>query len=63
MGFALFDFLATIVLAILTSYLLKTGFLTSFLSWFIAGEILHYMFGTQTAFLTAIGVVACPAKN
>jgi hypothetical protein len=31
--------------------------------WLVIGEILHYLFGTQTQFLTNIGVNACPEKN
>ena len=32
----------------------------TFITFFIFGEILHYLFGTQTAFLTMIGVkVGC----
>ena len=58
-GYALNDILATIVLALITSYLLKMGFLETFISWFIIGEILHYVFGTQTAVLTTLGIKAC----
>lgn len=55
-GYALNDTLATIVLALVTSYLLKLSFLPVLVFWLIAGEILHYAFGTQTAFLTSIGI-------
>ena len=54
------DILATIVLAIITSYVMNIHVLYSFLAWFVAGEILHYLFGTQTAFLTTLGINACP---
>jgi hypothetical protein len=56
MGFALNDFLATIFVAIITSYIYDISFIKSFLIWFILGEVLHYIFGTQTAFLTRIGI-------
>lgn len=56
MGFALNDFLATIVVAIITAYIYDISFIKSFLIWFILGEVLHYIFGTQTAFLTHIGI-------
>jgi hypothetical protein len=56
MGYAVNDTLATIVLAIVTAYLTKRNFLAMFVLWFVVGEILHYVFGTQTAFLTSIGV-------
>ena len=55
-GYALNDTLATIVLAALTSYLLKVSFLPTLIFWLVLGEILHYAFGTQTAFLTSIGI-------
>ena len=55
-GYALYDTLATIVLAAFTAYLLKVPFIPTLVIWFIVGELLHYLFGTQTAFLTSIGV-------
>jgi hypothetical protein len=27
--------------------------------WFVGGEILHWVFGSQTAFLTTLGIKAC----
>ena len=58
-GYAQNDIIATIVLAIITSLLLNTNLLETLVVWFIVGEVLHYAFGTQTAFLTTIGVKAC----
>jgi len=58
-GLALNDTLMTIVAAIITAYLFNISFLVSFAAWFITGEILHYLFGTNTAFLRMIGVTAC----
>jgi hypothetical protein len=55
-GFALNDTLGTIALAILSSYIFKISLVKSLIIWFVAGEILHYLFGVQTAFLTAIGI-------
>jgi hypothetical protein len=55
-GYALNDTLATIVLAFVTAYLLKLPFLGVLIFWLVVGEISHYAFGTQTAFLTSIGV-------
>jgi len=55
-GYALNDTLATVVLALLTSYLIRQPFLSVLIVWLVLGEILHYVFGTQTAFLTSIGV-------
>jgi hypothetical protein len=63
MGYALYDTLATIVLALASAYLFKLPFLPVLVFWFILGEILHYAFGTQTAFLTSIGVkVSCDSS-
>jgi hypothetical protein len=55
-GYALNDTLATIVLTAVTTYLFKLPFLPVLVFWLILGEILHYVFVTQTAFLTSIGV-------
>lgn len=56
LGLALNDILGTLVIAIITSYLLKINVLVSFVVWFILGEVLHYLFGTHTAFLEMIGM-------
>ena len=58
-GFALYDTLGTIVLAMLVTYFFKISLWKSILGMFILGEVLHYIFGTQTAFLTFIGIKAC----
>jgi len=57
-GLSLNDILLTIIGAILLSFLLGVNFWTVLLVFFILGEVLHYLFGTQTAFLTMIGVSA-----
>jgi len=59
MGLALNDTLATIVAAILTSWFFNVSLVYSFLGWFIGGEILHYAFGVNTAFLKMLGITAC----
>lgn len=60
-GIAAFDVLATIVLAFVTSLLFGTPFFMTFVIWFIVGEILHYIFGTQTAVLSFLHIDAsCP---
>lgn len=56
LGFALNDIIATIVGAIITSYMFKISFLYSFMLWFILGEVLHYVLGVDTAFLELIGL-------
>ena len=58
-GLALNDTLMTIAAAIITAYLFNISFIFSFIIWFVTGEILHYLFGTNTAFLRMIGVTAC----
>ena len=59
MGLALNDTLATIVVALLTSWILDFPFLYSLFLWFVAGEVLHYAFGVNTAFLKMIGITPC----
>jgi hypothetical protein len=59
MGLALNDTIATIIAALITSFVFNVSFLYSLLGWFIGGEILHYAFGVNTAFLTMIGIKAC----
>ena len=53
-GFALVDSVLTILIAILTALLFRASF-TSFifilLAWFVLGEFLHYILGTNTEFL------------
>ena len=53
---ALYDTLGTIAIALLTSWLFKIPLLWSVLGWFVLGEVLHYVYGTQTAFLRLIGL-------
>jgi len=55
LGFALNDIIATIIVAIITSYVYKISIIHSLLGWFILGEILHVMVGVDTAFLEVIG--------
>ena len=58
-GYALNDTIATIIIALITSYVFNIAVWKSLLAWFVAGELLHYMFGTQTAVLTTLGIKAC----
>jgi hypothetical protein len=57
-GIAFVDLFLTLLLAILTAWATKTSILSNFIFWFIVGELLHYAAGTQTAFLTLIGINA-----
>jgi hypothetical protein len=58
-GLALFDILGTVGLAVLTTWIFNISLVSSLIGWFVAGELLHYYFGSQTAFLSTIGVTAC----
>jgi hypothetical protein len=51
---ALYDTLGTVALAAITSYIWKINIWISILAWFVVGEVLHYWFGTPTAFLRMI---------
>ena len=53
-GLALNDILMTIIGAVLTSYAFKIHLGLSLFSWFVVGELLHYGFGVDTAFLKMI---------
>jgi hypothetical protein len=55
-GYAVVDFVLTIVAAYLTSRAANISFILSFVIWFVVGEIMHVTYGVQTAFLTAVGV-------
>ena len=59
MGLALNDTLMTILGAAIISFFTGHSFLLTFFVIFVLGEILHILFGTQTAFLTMIGIKAC----
>ena len=50
-GFALYDTLGTILFALLTSYFFKISVFWSIVGWFVAGEVLHWYFGVETAFM------------
>jgi len=51
----------TVVAAALIAYFYGYSFLYTLVGLFVLGEVLHYLFGVQTAFLTMIGVEACPS--
>jgi hypothetical protein len=56
MGLALNDILGTIGLALLTTYFFNVPFWKSLLAWFVAGEVLHYVYGVNSAFLKNLGL-------
>jgi hypothetical protein len=55
-GLAIVDIIATVLVAGLTSWLTKSNYILNLIFWFVLGEILHFMFGTPTAFLKMIGM-------
>ena len=63
MGYAVVDSVGTVLLAILLAYIFNTGFWVTLLISFVVGEILHYIMGAQTQFLTTLGIRAnaCPS--
>lgn len=56
LGLALNDMIATVVVALLTSWIFNVSFFYSLLGWFVAGEVLHYAMCVDTAFLRMIGI-------
>jgi hypothetical protein len=63
LGLALNDTIATLVVALLTTWFFNVPLLYSILGWFVAGEVLHYAFGVNTAFLKMIGITPCSSKT
>jgi hypothetical protein len=63
LGLALNDTIATLVAALLTKWFFDIPLLYSILGWFVAGELLHYAFGVDTAFLKMIGIRPYCAKT
>jgi hypothetical protein len=59
LGLALNDTLMTIIGSALISFFTGYSFLLTFLFIFVLGEVLHVLFGTQTAFLTMLGIKSC----
>jgi hypothetical protein len=58
--FALNDTIGTIGLAVVTSVVFDIEWKKSLVYWFVGGEILHYAFGVETAFIKKLGIdVSC----
>jgi len=53
-GLAFNDTMATLVVAIITSFVFNINIVKSIVGWFVLGEVLHYVFGANTAFLKMI---------
>lgn len=58
-GFAANDIYMTIIAAAATAYIFHIHILYSLTGWFVLGEVLHYIFGTNTAFLVMLGLNRC----
>lgn len=56
LGYAVVDSVATVIAAILITYVWNVSLWKSVVGLFVVGEILHYFFGVQTAFLTTLGI-------
>ena len=64
LGLSINDILMTIAAAALTSLIFKLPFWPTLLIWLIVGEVLHYLFGVQTALLDYIGLrVQCDTSR
>jgi hypothetical protein len=59
MGLALYDMLGTIAIALAIAFFFRWNAWKVFVALFLLGEVLHYLFGVQTAFLTSLGINTC----
>jgi len=59
MGVAVADTTLTFMLAVYTSWEFGGNVSLHFLLCVVTGEILHYLFGVQTAGMTMLGIKAC----
>ena len=62
LGLAQNDILGTIGLATVTTIITDVPFVYSLVGWFVAGEVLHYVYGVDSAFLEMINVDASCKK-
>lgn len=58
-GLAVGDTLGTIMLGFILTFISGMKLWKSVVLMFVLGEILHYWFGVQTAFLTLLNITAC----
>ena len=58
-GLAVGDTVGTIGLGFIFSWIFGASLFYSILGMFILGEVLHYYFGVQTAFLRMLGIKSC----
>jgi hypothetical protein len=57
-GYAVVDTVATILAAIMITYIWNIPLWKTVIGLFVLGEFLHYWFGLQSAFLTTLGITA-----
>ena len=46
----------TVVAALLTSFFFNITWWKSIIAWFVAGEILHYVYGVNSTFIKLLGL-------
>ena len=56
LGYSVVDTVLTVLAAYLTTLVVKIEFMNSLIAWFVVGEVMHYTYGVQTAFLTTLGI-------
>jgi hypothetical protein len=59
LGLALNDTSGTILIGIAIAYFFHLSVWKTVFVLFVLGEVLHYLFGVQTAFLTMLNIRAC----
>jgi hypothetical protein len=55
-GFSWNDSWMTVAAGLITAYLFNITWWKSILTWFIVGEVLHYVYGVKSAFLEMVGL-------
>ncbi len=56
MGVAVVDYLLTLVVAALTTYISKVPLVLSTIGWFLLGIFFHAIFGVQTSVIKKLGI-------
>jgi hypothetical protein len=61
-GVAIVDVISTVVGVVLIAWFLNVSWWKTLIVAFVLGEIMHYIFGVQTAVLTFLGIRACSSS-